>query len=270
MRLTVLQSGLTEESFQTLAAGATTEVEWDPAEVHDLSVGGDFHYLVRGSFPVAAPNSTEVVGSVPYESNLLYTHVNGVAAAQVRRGFEARVERFRKRTEVQNDCTGTDGRAQLTALTNCAALASAAAAAAANGSTAKLNEYFQSATAATRSAVADVFNAVADECGSTAGGVSTQYCTDVLDSCQAGVLAYTLPTQALMVSCPLYFSALTATTTRCHQQDQASTTLHETTHLRQIKGTQDYGYGYSSVQSLSSTQNLNNADTYTLFANGMS
>lgn len=39
------------------------------------------------------------------------------------------------------------------------------------------------------------------------------------------------------------------------------------THLRQIKGTSDYGgYGYNFVRSLSAAQNLNHADTYTLFA----
>jgi deuterolysin len=42
------------------------------------------------------------------------------------------------------------------------------------------------------------------------------------------------------------------------------------THLRQVKGTSDYGgYGYQFVRSLSAAQNLNHADTYTLFAQGM-
>lgn len=245
-------------------------MEWDPAEVHDLSSGGDYHVLVRGSFQTAALNSTEVTGVVPYDSNLMYTHVDGKAASKVRRDFHERLQAKMKRTQLQSDCTGTRGQAQRTALTNCKSLATAAAAAASNGSAQKLTEYFKSSTSATRSTVAGVFNKVATECGSTTGGSSTQYCTDVLDSCESGVLAYTLPSQSLMVSCPLYFNELSALTTRCHGQDQASTTLHEATHLRQIKGTQDYGYGYSSVQALSSAQNLNNADTYTLFANGTS
>lgn len=39
------------------------------------------------------------------------------------------------------------------------------------------------------------------------------------------------------------------------------------THLSEIAGTSDYGgYGYDFVQSLSPAQNLNHADTYTLFA----
>lgn len=268
IRLTVQQTNLPETAFQTLAAGESTDVEWDPAEVHDLSSGGDYHFLVRGSFQTAPLNSTEVTGVIPYDSNLLYTHVDGKSASKVRRDFHARLQAKVKRTQLQSDCTGTNGQEQRAALTNCRTLAQDAARAASNGSAQKLTEYFKSSTSQTRSSVAAVFNAIATECGSTTGGVSTQYCTDVLDSCEQGVLAYTLPSQSLMVSCPLYFNQLSALTTRCHGQDQATTTLHETTHLRQIKGTQDYGYGYSSVQSLSSAQNLNNADTYTLFANG--
>lgn len=236
--------------------------------MHDLSSGGDFHVRVRGSFQTAPLNSTEITGVVPYDSNLMYTHVDGQAASKVRRDFHERLRAKMKRTELQSDCTGSTGQAQRAALTNCRSLATAAATAASNGSAQKLTEYFKSSSSSTRTTVAGVFNKIATECGTTNGGVSTQYCTDVLDSCESGVLAYTLPSQSLMVSCPLYFNQLSAVTTRCHGQDQASTTLHEVTHLRQIKGTQDYGYGYNAVQSLSSAQNLNNADTYTLFANG--
>lgn len=270
LRLTVTQTNLPEDAFQILAAGSSTELEWDPAEVHDLSSGGDFHYVVRGSLQTAPLNSTELDGVISYDSNLLYNHVDGKAASKVRRDFHERLQAKIKRTSLQSDCTGTNGNAQRAALQNCRTLANDAANAASNGSAQKLTEYFKSSTSSTRSTVAGVFQKIASECGSTSGGVSTQYCTDVLDSCESGVLAYTAPTQSLMVSCPLYFNQLDALTSTCHMQDQASTTLHEVTHLRQVKGTQDYGYGYSSVQQLSSTQNLNNADTYTLFANGKS
>lgn len=264
VRLSVLRSNLGEESFQTLAAGETVESEWDPAQVHDLSPGGDFGFLVRGSFLTAEADSTEISGAVPFDSNTVTAHVDGAAAAKVRRAFHEQV----KRTQVQSDCTGSKGSAQRTALSNCARLATAAASAASSASASKLNEYFKSSTQQTRSTVASVFRSVATECGSTTSGVSDQYCTDVLSSCGSNVLAYTVPSQSLMVSCPLYFSGLTALTTGCHNQDQATTTLHETTHLTQIRGTQDYGYGYQAIQQLSSSQNLNNADTYALFANG--
>jgi deuterolysin len=73
-----------------------------------------------------------------------------------------------------------------------------------------------------------------------------------------------------MVNCPLFFSGLTALSRQCHAQDQATTVLHEMTHLTQVKGTSDYGgYGYNFVRSLSASQNLNHADTYTLFAQAL-
>lgn len=249
------------------------EVEWDPAEVHDLSTGGDFQFLTRGSFLVADKNSTQVKGVVPFDSNLLYTHVDGITAAKVRRDFHntirARMQVLSRRTEVQSDCTGSNGQDQLAALGNCADLATAAAAAASNGSADKMTEYFRSASPSTRTQVTQVFEALASECASATGGTSQQYCTDVMESCETDVLAYTIPGMNLMVSCPIYFSELPALATVCHDQDQATTTLHEMTHLSQVKGTEDYGYGYDAITQLSARQNLNNADTYTLFANGM-
>lgn len=85
------------------------------------------------------------------------------------------------------------------------------------------------------------------------------------------MLAYTYPSTSQMVNCPLFFSGLTALSRTCHAQDQATTVLHEMTHLSQVKGTTDYGgYGYNFVRSLTAAQNLNHADTYTLFAQGKS
>jgi deuterolysin len=142
----------------------------------------------------------------------------------------------------------------------------AAASSAALSNTAKVNEYFKSTSVGSQ--VAQVFGRVISECGSTSSGVSRTYCSDVYGACSSNVLAYTLPSGSYIVNCPLYFSAIPATTNTCHAQDQATTTLHEVTHLTQIKGTQDLGYGYSAATRLSSSQALNNADSYALFANG--
>jgi deuterolysin len=71
-----------------------------------------------------------------------------------------------------------------------------------------------------------------------------------------------------MVNCPYYFSSFPLTTSSCRGISQASTTVHEVTHLTQIAGTTDMNgcYGYSCVRSLSAANNLRHADTYTLFA----
>lgn len=230
--------------------------------MHDLTAGGAFDIVSSGTLSYAKADSTELTGVVSYSSNTISASVNGAEAAKVRRAF------LEKRSYVSSDCTGSRRTATVNAMSNCRSLALAASSAAGSNN-AKLQEYFKSTTSSTRSTVQTVFNRVATECGTTSGGYADYYCTDVYGACGSNVLAYTLPSQSFMVNCPLYFSALSALSSSCHAQDQATTTLHEVTHLTQIRGTQDYGYGYSAVQSLSSSQNLNNADTYALFANGM-
>ncbi|KAK5995270.1 Deuterolysin [Cladobotryum mycophilum] len=129
-------------------------------------------------------------------------------------------------------------------------------------------EYFKSSTTSARNTVSGVFSRVASECGSTTGGASRYYYSDVFGACSNGVLAYTSPSDSLMVYCNLYFTALPALTGSCHTQDQATTNIHEFTHLIQVKGTEDYGgYGYNFARSLSAAQNLNHVNTYALFAN---
>ncbi|KAI0121180.1 deuterolysin metalloprotease [Xylariales sp. AK1849] len=260
IRLRVTNAGFTEDAFQTIAAGETVESLFDAGELHDLSAGGDFSLVSSGVLSYAEANSTEIAGAVPFSSNSVSATVNGVEARDVQMAF------ISKRTKVQSDCTGAKLTAQDKAISNCAALAKAAASAA-TSNTAKVVEYFKSSSAS--STLVTVFNKVASECGSTSSGVSKQYCTDVYSSCSSNVLAYTLPSGSYMVSCPLYFNDLPALTKTCHAQDQATTTLHEVTHLTQIKGTQDLGYGYSAATKLSASQALNNADSYALFANAI-
>lgn len=264
IRLRVSTASIAEEAFQVIAAGETVEKSFDIAEMHDLGNGGSFDIKATGAVSYAEADSTSIAGIVSYTSNLVTTSIDGEEAAKVRRAF------LGKRTVVQSDCTGSQRTATLNALSNCRSLASAAASAA-NSNTAKMTEYFKSTSSSTRSTVAAVFNRIVSECGSSTSGVSRYYCSDVYGACSSNVLAYTLPSQSYMVNCPLYFSGLPALSRTCHAQDQATTTLHETTHLTQIKGTSDYGtYGYNGVRGLSAAQNLNHADTYALFANGMS
>ncbi|KAL9948524.1 hypothetical protein D7B24_009187 [Verticillium nonalfalfae] len=263
VRLQLDTTALSEESFQVLVAGETVELTWDVAHVHDLSAGGEFDISANGRFSYAEGDSTELTGVATYASNVVHSTVDGEEAAKVRRDFHETI----KRAVVQSDCTGTRRTATINALSNCRSLALAAASAASSGAAAKMTDFFKSSTTATRNTVAGVFNRIASECGSSTGGVSRQYCTDIYPACSSGVIAYTLPSQSYMVNCPYYFSSFPAQSRTCRAIDQATTTLHEVTHLTQIRGTQDYNcYGYSCVRSLSASQNINHADTYTLFA----
>ncbi|KAH9903923.1 neutral protease [Xylariomycetidae sp. FL2044] len=260
IRLRLTTTNLEEDVFQTIAAGETVETSFDAAQLHDLSAGGAFNLVADGVLSYATLNTTEIEGVIPYSSNTITANVDGAKAAAARTSF------IQKRTDIQSDCTGTQLTRTTTAVSNCRALA-AQASSAARTNTAKINEYFKSTSVGTQ--VASVFAAVVSECGSTSSGVSDTYCSDVYRACSSNVLAYTLPSGSFIVNCPLYFSALSPLTSTCHGQDQATTTLHEVTHLTQIAGTNDNGYGYAAATALSSRQALNNADSYALFANAI-
>ncbi|KAH7356206.1 neutral protease 2-like protein [Pyrenochaeta sp. MPI-SDFR-AT-0127] len=265
IRLRVSTANLDESAFQILAAGESIEASFDIAVAHDLGTGGDFDVITEGAFAYAELDSTEIAGAVEFTSNKVSAAVNGEQAARVRRDYLE----LSKRTIVQSGCTGSRLTATNNAIANCASLARTAASAAVNNA-AKLNEYFKSTSSSTASTVQTVFNRIATQCGSTTSGNSRYYCTDILGACSNGVLAYTQPSTSQMVNCPLFFSGLSATSRTCHAQDQQTTILHEMTHLTQVKGTSDYGgYGYNFVRSLSAAQNLNHADTYTLFAQAL-
>lgn len=110
VRLAVAQQNLAAAAFQTLQVGETVETEWDPATVHDLSGGGEVDFVVRGSFLTAKANCTEISDEIPFSANVLHSKIDGVAAAKVRRSFHETLKAKLKRSDVQDDCTGSRGR----------------------------------------------------------------------------------------------------------------------------------------------------------------
>lgn len=50
--------------------------------------------------------------------------------------------------------------------------------------------------------------AVANECGSTSSGATDFYCTDVYGYCESNVLAYTIPSNNVVVNCPIWYTAI--------------------------------------------------------------
>lgn len=236
-------------------------------EVHDLSSGGKFDIHSSGVMHFANDSDNTIIGSVPYHSNSITANINGSEAGALLKSFQRAQKRAMKRANVQSDCTGNHLSVTQTALNNCQQLASAAQSAASSND-AKVKEYFKDSSAATKNAVTDGFGKAATECGSTGGGVSKYYCTDISKQCNGGVLAYTYPSQSYQAYCDSYFQ-MTPLTSQCHAQDQATTNLHEVMHLTQIKGAADKGYGYDNAMKLGTQDALNNADTYALFANAI-
>jgi deuterolysin len=224
-----------------------------------------------------------IVGAASFSSNVLHAHVDGQAAAKVRRDWHAEIE---KRSAVQSDCTGTRRTAIINALSNCRSLATTAATAASSGPAARLTEFFKSSTATTRSTVQGVFNRIATECGSSTSGNARIHCTDIYPACTGGTVAYAVPAQNYQVYCPLWFNNYAATSSACRGDSQSGVLLHEMTHrkppslsitflntydetVRQVRGTSDYScYGYNCLRGLTASQNINHADTYMYFAQG--
>jgi deuterolysin len=229
--------------------------------LHSINEGGDFDVFAEGLIPFAKADSTELAGSIPYESNKLSMSIDGAVAATVEKALA-------KRTVIGSSCTGTKLTVIRTALANCARLATSAATAATAGT--KLTTYFKSTSTSTKNTVSARLRAVSSDCGGT-GSRTTTNCNDPYSGCSSNVLAYTVPSANFITYCPLFFSALPALTSSCHAQDQATTVLHEETHAPGVysPGTDDLGYGYAAATALSTTQALNNADSYALYANGM-
>jgi deuterolysin len=154
------------------------------------------------------------------------------------------------------------------ALAQCAEVAKMAEIAARNGSAARMKEFFKSSDQKTRDSVADVFQKVAAECGG--GTIAKMYCNDVSKNCKKkGLLAYTYPTKSYIGNCQAFYD-LPALTKKCRKKDRATCTLHETTHLNQIKGTSDENlcYNMDCIHQLTQKQSMNHADTYAFFTNG--
>ncbi|OQE44777.1 hypothetical protein PENCOP_c002G03072 [Penicillium coprophilum] len=254
--------GLTSESLTSLAAGETFEDEFDIATTTDLSSGGPLTLQSKGLVPIVVDGA--VTGYLPYRSNDLKIEVDGAKASRVQKAIKP-LDRRALQT-----CSSSSKKSALnTALANTVKLANAAATAALSGSSSKFQEYFKTTSTATRKVVAARLQAVAKEAGSVTA--TKYYCSDTLGYCETNVLAYTLPSQNVIANCDLYYSALPALASSCHDQDQATTTLHELTHAPGVysPGTDDNGYGYDAATSLSSAKAVLNADSYALYANAI-
>ncbi|CAO2651971.1 Nn.00g002540.m01.CDS01 [Neocucurbitaria sp. VM-36] len=261
IKIRLLTTGLSTDDFVTLGAGESKELTVETAALHTLSDGGDFDVFAKGLLPFAEEGSTELTGTYNYESNKLTMSVDGAIAATVSKTLA-------KRTVVGSSCTGTKLTAIRTALSNCQKLASAASSAASAGT--KIQEYFKSTSSSVKSSVSARLSAIASDCGGT-GSKTTTNCNDPYSGCESNVLAYTLPSQNFITYCPLFFDELPALSSTCHGQDQATTVLHEEAHAPGVysPGTDDLGYGYAAASRLSSSQALNNADSYALYANAI-
>lgn len=242
-------------------AGETIDLEWDVAEDHDLSIGGDFSISSSGSLSYAELNSTIPSGVIQYESNIVDTSINGEEAASLLTILAD------KRASIQGDCQGGQRDQTRWSLGWCRRMALHAEKVSRSGPAERMNFFFKSSDSGTRNRVADNFHKIAVECGSPVTGVAKVFCSDRHSFCRPEYIAYAYGSD--IVNCPLFFR-LPTNNKECRANTQATTMIHEASHLSQILGTSDYNgcYGIDCIRSLSREQNLNHADTYSFFAQG--
>lgn len=266
-----ITTNVQEDALQTIGVNEFIETEWDPAEVHDLSAGGRFDYLVRGQFLVAGPNSTVITGSIPFTSTLSI-EIDGTTASGIHQGYQATLD---KRSLMGDTCLPEQSK-QLRGvekICNKLALQAAEVAKTKNSITDRyMKEYFKATDTATRTEVRKVFEKAAQEC-IPKGSYGEFHCaTKKSRRCTGKIYAYTTRLENAqhwwVAFCPEYFAELVTQATRCFQDDQATTMLHEMTHIKEIKGTHDHAYNYPNVTFLTAKKALDNADNYAIFANG--
>ncbi|GAP83973.1 putative deuterolysin metalloprotease [Rosellinia necatrix] len=267
IRVYVHTANLQDQAFQTIGAKETIEVQWDAAQFHDLSAGGDFDVSTEGSLRYAAEGSNAIAGQVVYASNVIRATVDGARAAEVHGAFRAAQKA--KRVVIQSDCSSSQTTVVNAALGVARTYAQNAQSAASAGT--KMQEYFKSTSSSTVSTVVGVFSKIATSVvNSGTSGSAKLYCTDVGNACEDGVVAYTQPgSDEYIALCPYWFQ-FPATGNTCHIADQPYVIIHEATHLVAVKGTDDVCYGYDGcVTDISNSQSLNNADSYALYANAI-
>ncbi|EAS27496.3 metalloproteinase 8 [Coccidioides immitis RS] len=260
----IYMTDLPDEDFISLTPGESIEREVDIATTADLTQGGAFTISSQGLIPFAEVDSNEVTGAMAFHANDLEMDVDGAVAATV----EKAIKPVDKRSRLTNSCTGQRRTATVRAIQASAQLSQRSAQVAQNNAQ-KLREYFKQTDQRTRQLVVNRFTAVARE-STVNGGRTTYDCTDRMGHCQPRTIAYTLPAQNHITNCPIFYQ-MPLLTNRCHGQDQATTVLHEITHNPAIVQPHclDHGYGYQAVRRLNAQQSLQNADTYSLFANAV-
>lgn len=253
---------LESQHFETLKPGSSVKRIINIASAHDLEAG-TYTILADGSVFAAEKKST-----LSYKSNTITVSIKEPSTAEIRETLE-------KRTVFDGaDCTDEQRTATANGIKNCEKLARAAAADVIDPKSTRVFEYFKTNSSETRALLNHRFLRVADECSRTDAGDTHVLCTDMYGECTANgpLIAYTVWVNGYVTLCPMFYETRPPLPEACHKQDHATTLIHEMTHARAVfepdVATQDLAYSYENVTKLDTDHALNNADSYSLYANG--
>ncbi|KAF2667275.1 hypothetical protein BT63DRAFT_426174 [Microthyrium microscopicum] len=252
---------LDKASFDHLGRKKSTKITFDLSHIYDLSEGGKFEVHAEGGLPWAKKKKTDIVGTAPYKTEKLTIDVDKEALASKKT--------ISQKTVIQSDCSGDRLERTREANAVCAMLATMAGWSAVNGDAAQFERYFRTQDPNMRQQVSRRFFAVADEClGKTS--LSTTLCSDQLNLCKSDYISVTYGTQ--ITNCDMYWRFPTLSD-QCHSYDQATLTIHETTHVDGLDepSTVDFqnNYGWPALTYLTPEQAVTNAANYQYFANAI-
>ncbi|KAG7118803.1 Neutral protease 2 like protein [Verticillium longisporum] len=261
---------LAPENYEVLRPGSAIVKKIDATSLYRLSAG-TYEFSATGLFAAQPDSASLPTVSEEYKSNKLTVTIDE-ATASLSRVVPAPLQH---RALLQEDsCKNTtQHQLMLDALANCKPLAEAGAAEARDVTSLRFVEYFRSNTSDSRQLVADRLDAVAKECSTSDSGGVRVYCTEPFDwtECSVPLVAYTWPLNSWVIVCPMFFDTRPPLPQMCHKQDHATTMIHEMTHNPAVyePSTQDVAYSYPNVTQLDPDRALDNADTYSLFANAI-
>ncbi|KAL4894485.1 Deuterolysin metalloprotease family-domain-containing protein [Aspergillus ambiguus] len=255
-----ITSHLSDDGFLDLAPKQTVETIFNAADSYQLSPGTEYSAIAQGSMEYALGNNTNRTSgfsSFPYVSNtiLLTTPKTLESTLSTRSTLIS--------------CTDEYNKIVQDALVRTAEMARAAASDARNSTSSLFQKYFMTNNQEDRNSVADRMEAIATE--ATTKGKLSYFCQPTSDDyCASNVAAITYPSSSKVVNCPGYYQS-EAVSDICGYLDQAAISLHEFTHATAVysPGTEDLAYGATAVLGLSSSQAMNNADSFAYYASSV-
>ncbi|KAF2754838.1 zincin [Pseudovirgaria hyperparasitica] len=170
-------------------------------------------------------------------------------------------------------CPPDSSTLMLSALPECARLATNAAAAARSGTAPQLRTIFKTTDPAVHAHIASTFDAIASACGTTSTtSIPTIHCGDAppRTECTTGKVAG-YATGHTVAFCPFFFGLPLLPSSCEKSKSRAGLVVHEFAHVRDLVGgwIVDVAYFPEGVLGLGTADALRNADSFHLFAVGV-
>ncbi|KAL0262566.1 hypothetical protein SLS55_001534 [Diplodia seriata] len=254
-------------SWLQIAKGDVFVTEFDVADLYDLSPGGNYTVKAEGTAFIEPPTAYTDL-QLNYSSNTLYIQVDGAEAAKRKAAGLSATGRLVTRAEIGADCSDEQKGKIRQALHYCRLMAWSGARGAEDADE-RFFYYFHTFERVVRDHVRCKFLAVAEECQERPGK-SWFTCLDSQLQCQYNTLAVTNPRTGLITLCDFAWQLRLVYTNVCHDDDLATTLIHEMTHVNGLHGsaTDDiYRHDkWPKCKDLDWFRSVNNAETYASFA----